>query len=99
MSTERTVAWMRQNTAPKIEYGFVSNGGVKPVTTFADLGNEYVVGPPVYDNGMFFVVDTVADCEWTVCISEGSTVVRLRRTTDKYEAIRWADEFKETAQS
>jgi hypothetical protein len=90
---------MRQNAAPKINFWWAEAGTEKPVSTFADLGSEMVTGPPVYDNGVFFVLDTVKDCEWAVCVVEGFIIQKLRRTTDKYEAIRWADEFKEAAET
>lgn len=89
----RTLSWIRQNKAPKIEVCLVINGKEKPISIFADLGSEMVTGPPVYEAGDFVVLDTVQDCEWTVAWVQPGTVQALRKTTDKYEAIRWADEF------
>jgi hypothetical protein len=94
---------MRQHAAPKIEFEFVTANGGKPTSTFADLGSEMVTGPPVYEAGDFVVLDTVKDCQWTVCqvMNDGPphSVRALRQTTDKYEAIRWCDEFREVQES
>lgn len=66
------------------------------VIPFEALGIEKVVGEPLYDNGTFYVVDTVKDLQFAV-LGHHAGVSTLYRTIplDKYEAIRVADELLE----
>lgn len=92
----RHVAWIRKERSASIQASF------RPVSTKAhlgmeDLGMELVTGAPLYDNGLFFVVDTVKDLEFTILWEDEHGHPReIRRVRlDKYEAIRIADEMKE----
>lgn len=65
----------------------------KPVTQdgLGALGFVTVVDRPLYDNGVFYVIDTVKDLQFAVYGPGG--VIRAG-VLNKYEAIEWADDFK-----
>lgn len=70
-------------------------GGKQIVVGIEELGIRMMTGKPAYDNGRYFVVETVAEgLEWTIVSDEHvpMQVVQL----DKYEAIRIADEFADS---
>lgn len=85
----KQVAWVRQVSRPRIDDLY---GDAKPCFGMGDLGLEQVLESPAYDNGMYFVVDTVKDLEWVVIAWEG--MVKMKRFLSKYEAIEWADDLK-----
>lgn len=68
----------------------------KPFAAFHDLGMELVTGEPAYDNGRYFVVDTVRDLEWAVVSDSGARMAVFCMGEAKYEAIRFADDLAES---
>lgn len=87
------ISWMQQQRRPTIE-SFYGDPGDKPVYYGVDsLGLESVTEYPAYSNGDFAVIDVVKDLDWLVL--DLSNFYPMRKTMDKYEAIRWADEYKE----
>lgn len=94
----RTITWMRKERRAELPAP-VSYVGSKPTyhLDFDHMGIVRVEGPPLYDNGVFFVIDTVQDLEYAVCRFHGAVNTVYRRVRlDKYEAIRVADELKES---
>ena len=96
----RKVTWVRKHKRATFDnmLSWVDSGATKQVTdlTLDMLGMEKVCDYPAYDNGMFYVVDTVADVEWTVMRFHDDVATTYRVIPlDKYEAIRVADELKE----
>lgn len=84
----RHVTWFRQARRPDLVVG-----GQRTMQ-FADLGIEQVSGHPAYDNGAYYVVDTVEGLEWAVMSSEGRLMKKFQ--LEKYSAIEWADMLKES---
>lgn len=98
---QRKIWWMRKHKRTSFEdmIGWVDSGGSKHAAGdgVAALGIERVHDYPAYDNGMFVVVDTVKDVEWSVLrMVEGKAQHFKTVPLDKYEAIRLADEYKDS---
>lgn len=93
----RHVAWVQQRRRPALCATYGPTEAVKPNVPFDQLGLEVRTGEPVYDNGSFFIVDTIEDLVWAICYSDprGSICILKTVELDKYEAIRVADELKE----
>jgi hypothetical protein len=85
--TGREVGWYRHERAmamgPALGLGVV------------DAGHELVTALPTYDNGAYYVIDTVKDLVWQVMSWETGRPMREVRL-DKYEAIRVADDLHES---
>lgn len=84
----RHVVWLRQARRPDLILGD------QRTMQFADLGMEQVSGHPAYDNGAYYVVDTVEGLEWCVMSTEGYPMRKFQ--LEKYKAIEWADMLKES---
>lgn len=94
----RQIRWIRQERGLNTSLLFGSQQNEKPCLGMGDLGFEHVIGEPLYDNGLYFVVDSVRDLTFDVlCTRDGMPGYFTARTVqlDKYEAIRIADEMKE----
>lgn len=63
----------------------------KPVAEFDDLGLVMVIDHPAYDNGDYYVIDTVEGLKWAVVSNEG---IRMFTDIDKYRCIEYADDLK-----
>jgi hypothetical protein len=94
---DRTVRWVRRHKAPDhIPVG--QSDGAKPVTQWdwGFIGSEEVYDRPLYDNGAYFVIDTVAGLQFTICMMVDNCVRTIKAVElDKYEAIRLADDYKD----
>ena len=94
--TGREVAWSQQYHRMTLSQ---PEAGEKEAIRLNDLGMRMVNRMPLYDNGLYFVIDNVADVQFTVLRwSEDERGVQpspLWRGTDKYEAIRQADYERE----
>lgn len=91
----RVVTWWRQeyrSTIPVATYCDLD--AHKPIIVIDEemLGLVKVTEPPAYDNGVFYVIDTIKDLKWAV-LKDGHVYRTIN--LDKYEAIRVADEMKE----
>lgn len=68
------------------------------IAEFDSLGIERIHDFPLYDNGMFYVIDRVADLSFVVCMHHEDGPQQMQTVDlDKYEAIRLADEYREAA--
>lgn len=92
----RIISWARKERRSRL-IALPGPGDPKPVRGLDDLGINLVVGEPLYDNGVYFVVDTVEGVEFAVAGQhpDGRVFCVRRVPLDKYEAFRIADELKD----
>ena len=92
--TGQQVSWMRQSR--RTEFGV---GNVEGKSLLMDLGSDMVSNYPLYDNGMYFVIDDVAEVRFVVMRWGDEAGINMNRPVtsdiDKYEAIRLADQERE----
>lgn len=95
MPTPQPITWYRKQARTRFDNFPCPEGDCKPTLTIDSLGIVAVNGYPAYDNGSYYVVDTVLDLEWVVVSWEGHVQMKVF-PLDKYEAIRHADDLKES---
>lgn len=94
----RQVKWVQKVAYGQFNASVLSGyelSGEKPVITLGmdEMGCEVRCGEPIYDNGSYYVIDTVKDLKYVVLDNNNSMITEV--DLDKYEAIRLADDYKD----